>query len=152
MCTKVYFFQARSIEELAKKDFENLRRESSDESEPEQKVVRRGRPPGKSQKKSLGLDSSPLENNGAEFCSGATLASGCDDSNNVNGYNLRRARASFRPLSADPLVKTSTAQHGETLASWLPEWKNEFPGFFYLLSFSSEKIPYGYLWSFVQHI
>lgn len=122
----VFFRQARSIQELAKKDFENLRRESSDESEPEQKVVRRGRPPGKSLKKSLGLGN-PIESIGAEFCSGATLASGCDDSYNVNGYNLRRARSTFRPLPADPLARTSTAQHGETLASWLPEWKNEFP-------------------------
>ncbi|KAA0064646.1 Bromodomain domain-containing protein [Cucumis melo var. makuwa] len=125
----VFFRQARSIQELAKKDFENLRRESSDESEPEQKVVRRGRPPGKSLKKSLGL-CNPIESNGAEFCSGATLASGCDDSYNVNGYSLRRARSTFRPLPADPLARTSSAaqtQHGETLASWLPEWKNEFP-------------------------
>ncbi|XP_038900278.1 uncharacterized protein LOC120087359 [Benincasa hispida] len=122
----VFFRQARSIQELAKKDFENLRQESSDESEPEQKVVRRGRPPGKSLKRSLGLGN-PIESNGAEFCSGATFASGCDDSYNVNGYNLRRSRSAFRPLPADPLARTSTAQHGETLASWLPEWKNEFP-------------------------
>ncbi|XP_022940850.1 uncharacterized protein LOC111446319 isoform X2 [Cucurbita moschata] len=122
-------FEARSIQELAKRDFENLRRESSDESEAEQKVVRRGRPPGKSQKRCLGgLGSNPLESIiGAELCSGATPASG-DDSINVNGYNLRRARSSFRPLPEDPPVRTSApAQHGETLASWLPEWKNEFP-------------------------
>lgn len=109
-----------------------MRRESSDESEPEQKVVRRGRPPGKSLKKSLGIGNA-IDSNGAEFCSGATLASGCDDSYNVNGYNLRRARSTFRPLPADPLARTSTAQaqHGETLASWLPEWKIEFPGLLY---------------------
>ncbi|KAK8936740.1 Transcription factor GTE10 [Platanthera zijinensis] len=41
----IYFRQARSIHELAKKDFENLRQES-DDSGPEPKIVRRGRPPG----------------------------------------------------------------------------------------------------------
>ncbi|XP_022982159.1 uncharacterized protein LOC111481077 isoform X2 [Cucurbita maxima] len=123
-------FEARSIQELAKRDFENLRRESSDESEAEHKVVRRGRPPGKSQKRCLGgLGSNPLESSiGAEFCSGAATHASGDDSINVNGYNLRRARSSFRPLPEDPPVRTSAAaQHGETLASWLPEWKNEFP-------------------------
>ncbi|XP_022982158.1 bromodomain-containing protein 9 isoform X1 [Cucurbita maxima] len=126
----VFFRQARSIQELAKRDFENLRRESSDESEAEHKVVRRGRPPGKSQKRCLGgLGSNPLESSiGAEFCSGAATHASGDDSINVNGYNLRRARSSFRPLPEDPPVRTSAAaQHGETLASWLPEWKNEFP-------------------------
>ncbi|XP_010918259.1 uncharacterized protein [Elaeis guineensis] len=43
----IYYRQARSIHELAKKNFENLRQES-DDSEPELKtVVRRGRPPNK---------------------------------------------------------------------------------------------------------
>nr|CAD1821254.1 unnamed protein product [Ananas comosus var. bracteatus] len=51
----IYYRQARAIEELAKKDFENLRQES-DDSEPEQKP-RRGRPQLRtsSERKSAGL-------------------------------------------------------------------------------------------------
>ncbi|KAK6916821.1 Bromodomain [Dillenia turbinata] len=60
----IYFRQARSIQELAKKNFENLRQDS-DDNEPEPKVVRRGRPPTKSLKKSLGRPS--LESAGADF-------------------------------------------------------------------------------------
>ncbi|XP_042454185.1 uncharacterized protein LOC122038480 isoform X2 [Zingiber officinale] len=46
----IYFRQARVIQELAKKNFENLRHES-DDNEPEAKtVIRRGRPPSKNKK------------------------------------------------------------------------------------------------------
>ncbi|XP_074275582.1 uncharacterized protein LOC141599467 [Silene latifolia] len=42
----IYFRQAGSIQELAKKNFDNLRQDSDDnELDPEPKVVRRGRPP-----------------------------------------------------------------------------------------------------------
>lgn len=46
----VYATQARSIQELAKRDFENLRHEG-DDGELRPKVVRRGRPPSKHLKK-----------------------------------------------------------------------------------------------------
>ncbi|KAL6217928.1 hypothetical protein ACLB2K_011145 [Fragaria x ananassa] len=71
----IYFRQARSIHELAKKNFENLRQDS-DDNEPEPKVVRRGRPPTKNLKKPLGRPS--LERVGSEF-SDATLATGAEN-------------------------------------------------------------------------
>ncbi|CAN1163100.1 Bromodomain and PHD finger-containing protein 3 [Linum perenne] len=127
----VYFRQARSIQELAKKDFENLRQDSDDgddedDGEPEPKVervVRRGRPPGKMKKS---LEKSPFDRAVVEFNSDATLATGGDNSNGSNGYNFRRTTL-FKP-PVDTLGKNSHGSHnGETYASWLSEWENEFP-------------------------
>ncbi|PQM38978.1 uncharacterized protein Pyn_15008 [Prunus yedoensis var. nudiflora] len=78
----IYFRQARSIHELAKKNFDNLRQDS-DDNEPGPKVVRRGRPPTKNLKKPLGRPS--LERAGSEF-SDATLATGAENAN----YDLRK--------------------------------------------------------------
>ncbi|XP_020535536.1 uncharacterized protein LOC105635519 isoform X2 [Jatropha curcas] len=72
----IYFRQARSIQELAKKNFENLRQDS-DDNEPEPKIVRRGRPPTKNIKKPLGRPS--LERAGSEFSLDASLATGGDN-------------------------------------------------------------------------
>lgn len=66
----IYYRQARSIQDLAKKNFENLRQES--DKEPEMKaVVRRGRPPSKninrpvaalpSERTASGLSSDPTQ-------------------------------------------------------------------------------------------
>lgn len=63
--------QARSIQELAKRDFENLRHEG-DDGELRPKVVRRGRPPSKHLKKPPITTS--IGHNGPETTSGATLA------------------------------------------------------------------------------
>ncbi|KAG6763250.1 hypothetical protein POTOM_033790 [Populus tomentosa] len=63
----IYFRQARSIQELAKKNFENLRQDS-DDNEAEPKVVRRGRPPSENFKKSPGRPSLDLA--GSEFPTG----------------------------------------------------------------------------------
>ncbi|XP_038997091.1 uncharacterized protein LOC120121867 isoform X2 [Hibiscus syriacus] len=67
----IYFRQARSIQELAKKNFNNLRQDS-DDNEAEPKVIRRGRPPTKNFKKTPGRPS--LERAATEFSSDATLA------------------------------------------------------------------------------
>ncbi|XP_021285040.1 uncharacterized protein LOC110417135 [Herrania umbratica] len=121
----IYFRQARSMQELAKKDFENLRQDS-DEGEPQPKVVRRGRPPGKSLKKSL--ESSSLDRVGSEFSSGATLATGPDASSLSNTYNLRKGPSSHKLRPADTLVRPSWGSHSnENHASWSSEWENEFP-------------------------
>uniref|UniRef100_A0A7N0UTV9 Bromo domain-containing protein n=1 Tax=Kalanchoe fedtschenkoi TaxID=63787 RepID=A0A7N0UTV9_KALFE len=40
----VYFRKARTIQELAKRDFDNLRQKGED-GEPQPRVIRRGRPP-----------------------------------------------------------------------------------------------------------
>ncbi|XP_073286930.1 uncharacterized protein, partial [Primulina huaijiensis] len=67
----IYYRQARSIQDLAMRDFENLRHEG-DDGRPQPKVVRRGRPPGKNPKKTV--ETSPKDCVGPEISSGATLA------------------------------------------------------------------------------
>ncbi|KAF2310232.1 hypothetical protein GH714_007329 [Hevea brasiliensis] len=96
----IYFRQARSMQELASKDFENLRQDS-DDGEPQPKIVRRGRPPGKLKKS---LERSTLDRVGPECSSDATLASGGDNPNSSAGYNLRRTH-SYKYQPADVLVK-----------------------------------------------
>ncbi|XP_057974429.1 uncharacterized protein LOC131162213 [Malania oleifera] len=119
----IYFRQARSIQELAKKDFENLRQES-DDSDSQPKVVRRGRPPNKNLKKSIG--GSPYERVGPDLISDATLATGEDNSLGTNPYNLRKGSSPYKFRAADAPVKASyRSRNNETCAGWL-EGKNEF--------------------------
>lgn len=97
----IFFRQARSIQEMAKKDFENLRQES-DESEPQPRVVRRGRPPGaKNLKKS-------------EFPSDAT--GGDNAVSSLNGYNLRKG-----------LARASHGSRNSEIYNGVYDWENEFP-------------------------
>ncbi|KAI4366263.1 hypothetical protein MLD38_022158 [Melastoma candidum] len=122
----VFFKQARAMQELARKDFENLRQDS-DSDEPQQpKVVRRGRPPGSGQKKSL--EKSPLERIGNEGSSDATLANE-DNSPWSNTYNLRREPPvkNFGPFESNGLVSHRTP-NSESHSSWFTEMENEFPG------------------------
>ncbi|KAL5713807.1 hypothetical protein ACHQM5_015852 [Ranunculus cassubicifolius] len=86
----IYFRQARSILELAKKDFENLR-QGSDHTEFQPK--RRGRPPTKNLKKRLGRP--PLERLGSDPSSNATLANAGDNVGS-SSYDLRRGPFSGR--------------------------------------------------------
>lgn len=119
--------QARSIQELAKKDFENLRQDTGD-GEPKPKIVRRGRPPGsKSMKKSI--DMSPVERLGPQYFSETILAPGGENSSLSNGYNLRKGPASYKFRAADALNRAPPGSlSGETSANWLSELENEFPG------------------------
>ncbi|KAJ8485561.1 hypothetical protein OPV22_018046 [Ensete ventricosum] len=71
----IYYRQARSIQELAKKNFENLRQES-DDNEPESKPVRRGRPPSKNIQKKLGRP--PVDRASSNFSSNATHSNAGD--------------------------------------------------------------------------
>ncbi|KAJ7957976.1 Bromodomain-containing protein [Quillaja saponaria] len=116
----VYFRQARSMQELAKKDFENLRQES-DDSEPQPRIVRRGRPPGKNLKKSVGRP--PLEHAGPESSSDATFASGVDNAGGSNTYSLRKK---FQPADASIRISQTNVNSGSH-PSWVYEWENEFP-------------------------
>ncbi|KAE8717084.1 transport and Golgi organization 2-like protein [Hibiscus syriacus] len=121
----IYFRQARSIQDLAKNDFGDLRQDS-DEGEPQPKVVRRGRPPGKSLKKSL--VSSSFDSVGSEHPSNATLAAGRDASSLSNTYNLRKERTSRKLWPADTLIRSSWGSPSkENYASCSTEWENEFP-------------------------
>ncbi|XP_039049135.1 uncharacterized protein LOC120190077 isoform X2 [Hibiscus syriacus] len=121
----IYFRQARSIQELAKKDFGDLRQDS-DEGEPQPKVVRRGRPPGKSLKKSLMRSS--FDRVGSEHPSNATLAAGRDASSLSNTYNLRKEPTSRKLWPADTLIRSSWGSPSkENYSSCSTEWENEFP-------------------------
>lgn len=106
--------QARSIQELAKKDFENLREESEDdddddgeeeEEEEPRKVARRGRPPGKKTK--------------TEPCPSSHET--VTPSNN-NGYNLRKV-----PTPNRFRLSETVSFAPETCPTWVSEWENEFP-------------------------
>ena len=102
-------------------------RQDSDEGEPQLKVVRRGRPPGKSLKKSL--ESSPFDRVGSEFSSDATQATGTDAASLPNAYNLRKGPSSQKLRPADTSIRPSWGSHSnENYASWSSEWENEFPG------------------------
>ncbi|KAJ6336436.1 hypothetical protein OIU78_012936 [Salix suchowensis] len=118
----IYFRQARAMQELAKKDFENLRQDS-DDSEPQPKVVRRGRPPALGKLKKA-LERSPIDRVGPEVSSDATLATGGDHSNLSNGYNLRKS-SSYKYQPGDAFVRASYSN--ENYSTWLSEWENEFP-------------------------
>uniref|UniRef100_A0A5B6YHH6 Bromo domain-containing protein n=2 Tax=Davidia involucrata TaxID=16924 RepID=A0A5B6YHH6_DAVIN len=121
----IYFRQARSIQELAKRDFENLR-QVSDDGEPRPKVVRRGRPPNKNLKKPPVRP--PLERLAPELASDATLATGGDNSIESTSYNLRRGSMSYRFQSTNALVKDfHRSRNNETCTDWLSEWNDEFP-------------------------
>ncbi|GAB2291649.1 hypothetical protein Dimus_025905 [Dionaea muscipula] len=98
----IYFRQARSIQELAMKNFENLRQDS-DENEPEPKSVRRGRPPTKNLKKPVGRP--PLERATTEH-SGATLATGGDNASRPN-HDVRKGTPLEKFASADSLIHSS---------------------------------------------
>lgn len=94
------YVQARAIQELAKKSFENLRQES-DDNEPEQKTVRRGRPPTKNVFKRM--ISRPPENAGSDPSTVATLANAGDNghwSSSVQGLS-RKAPMLDKPNPAD---------------------------------------------------
>lgn len=121
----IYFRQARSIQELARKDFENLRRES-DDSDSQPKVVRRGRPPTKHLKKPI--SGSPAERAGPEFSSGATLASGEDINLGTNSYNLRKVPTPSKLRVADTPVRASShrSRNNTEAYSVCSEGKNEF--------------------------
>ncbi|CAH1430956.1 unnamed protein product [Lactuca virosa] len=111
----IFFRQARSIQELAKRDFENLRQEGEG-GELQPKVVRRGRPPSKHLKKPPGrppLDTPPV----LESTSGATLATPVD--NESTPYNLRRG-----PTMYNPSYRTRNGEHQSEISS---DWNEEFP-------------------------
>ncbi|XP_077246157.1 uncharacterized protein LOC143886055 [Tasmannia lanceolata] len=120
----IYFRQARSIHELARKDFENLRQDSED-NERELKSVRRGRPPGKSSiKRPVGRP--PLERAGSDFSSDTTLATAGDPTHD----QLRKAH-DHAGITDMPTRNSHGTHNGETFG-WLAEHKSDrnddFPG------------------------
>ncbi|CAF2256713.1 transcription factor GTE4 [Brassica napus] len=122
----VYYRQARAIQELAKKDFENLRRDSDDEepqSQQEQqqqpKVARRGRPPKKQP------EPSSIDRTASEISADALIPGG-DSSNRFSGaYNLRKTPPSHKFRQAETSVRIN--HNSETQSGWSVDWENEFP-------------------------
>ncbi|CAH8357377.1 unnamed protein product [Eruca vesicaria subsp. sativa] len=125
----VYYRQARAIQELAKKDFENLRQDSDDEEPQSQqdqqqqqqqpKVARRGRPPKKH------LEPSSIDRTPSEISADALIPGG-DSSNRFSGaYNLRKTPPSHKFRQAETSVRINL--NSETQSGWSVDWENEFP-------------------------
>ncbi|KAJ8453056.1 hypothetical protein Cgig2_014819 [Carnegiea gigantea] len=116
----IYFRQARSIQELAKRSFENLRQDSDDnELEPEPKVPRRGRPPTKNLKRPPGRP--PLERANSDFSEATPLKTGVNDSR--SNIDTRKATPILQKCgSADVFTKSLYGSHyGETYIGWSAE-------------------------------
>jgi len=92
-CDFNHFSQARSIQELAKKEFEALRQDGGNNEPPPK--PRRGRPPGSRNLKKL-LESSPLDRGAGESSSDATPVTQDDDTVRSNSYNLRKGPSLYR--------------------------------------------------------
>ncbi|KAL8058273.1 hypothetical protein ABFX02_03G007800 [Erythranthe guttata] len=122
----VYHRQARTIQDLAKRDFENLRHEG-DNGEPQPKVVRRGRPPTNKNQKKLLETSSPVDR--VDLSSGAAALnnSGEERGTGSNSYNLRKAPALHRYRTSDLYVSPYRPRNGENYSEWLADWNDEFP-------------------------
>lgn len=88
--------------------------------------MRRGRPPGKQQKKPSG--SSPADRIGHEFSTGVILATDEENTIGSNAYNLRKAPMMSKFLSADMALNTHRSRNGEKYSEWLADWNDEFPG------------------------
>ncbi|KAH9606784.1 hypothetical protein KSS87_009804 [Heliosperma pusillum] len=93
----IFFRQARSIQELAKKEFETLRQDAG-LSDPPPKP-RRGRPPGSRNLKKL-LEKSPADHSVAESAPDPaptpTPVSREDDATRSGSYNLRKGPSLYR--------------------------------------------------------
>ncbi|KFK44178.1 hypothetical protein AALP_AA1G224800 [Arabis alpina] len=125
----VYYRQARAIQELAKKDFENLRQDSDDEEPQNQlqqqqqqqqpKVARRGRPPKKQP------EPSSIDRTASEISADALIPGG-DSSNKFSGaYNLRKTPPSYKFRQAETSVRIN--HNSENQSNWSIDWENEFP-------------------------
>ncbi|XP_038975442.1 uncharacterized protein LOC120106548 [Phoenix dactylifera] len=114
----IYYRQARSIHELAKKNFENLRQES-DDSEPELKmVVRKGRPPNKN-KRPVGR---PPERATSDFSPDSTLANAGDGTQWSNMTHDLSRKGSVADQSG--MMASHGLRNTDTF-SWMGEQKSE---------------------------
>ncbi|GER37375.1 DNA-binding bromodomain-containing protein [Striga asiatica] len=118
----VYYRQARSIEEIAKRDFGNLRHEG-DNGEPQPMVVRRGRPPSIKNQKKLLETLSQAGRFSPEMPSGDAILRRGEDSS----YNLRKAPVMNRFRNCDMFVPSYRSRNGNNYAEWLADWNDEFP-------------------------
>ncbi|KAI0489035.1 hypothetical protein KFK09_028876 [Dendrobium nobile] len=127
----IYYRQARSIQDLAKKNFENLRQES--DKEPEMKtVVRRGRPPSKNIGRPVGPPPSELVASG--FSSDPTLTNAGGSANLFNQIHplLKKGPATDKPGSAEVSGKVLYGLRNSDSFGWIStnkvDAREEFPG------------------------
>ena len=109
-----------------------MREESDDSDPPPQKIVRRGRPPGKKIKKLT--ESYPFECVGPESFSDTTFSvvEENEHPNGTNSYNLRKNPTSNRFRHADAVNGSFRVSLGtDTYPSWVSDWESEFPGMLY---------------------
>lgn len=111
--------QARTIQELAQRSFDNLKANSDDnEPEHEPKVVRRGRPPTKNLKRPPGRP--PLERANSDF-SEATIASS-GGTTNRSSNDLRKASHLEKIGSTDSFSRSLYgARISEAYVGWSAE-------------------------------
>ncbi|KAJ0963846.1 hypothetical protein J5N97_028968 [Dioscorea zingiberensis] len=113
----IYYRQARAIQELAKKSFENLRQESDNETEP--KVARRGRPPSKnSAKRAVGR---PPDRAGSDFANNVTLASASDNGHwsNLTQDSARKASTADKFSPADIYARAPYGLRKTETSNWM---------------------------------
>lgn len=116
----IYFRQARSIQELAMRNFDNLRVDSDDnEAEPEPKVVRRGRPPTKNLKRPPGRP--PLERANSDFAE-TTVATAGGTTNRSNN-EMRKASHLEKYGSTDSFARSfyGSSRVGDACIGWSVE-------------------------------
>ncbi|XP_062081535.1 uncharacterized protein LOC133787501 [Humulus lupulus] len=112
----VYFRQARSIHELAKKNFENLRQDSDDNEPAVPKVVRRGRPPTKNLKKPS-----------SEYSSDAPVATTTGGENvTLSNHEMRKGpHLQEKSGLADLSGRVHGSRNNDVYSSWLADNKLE---------------------------
>ncbi|XP_047329765.1 bromodomain-containing protein DDB_G0270170-like [Impatiens glandulifera] len=124
----IYFRQARTIQELAKRDFENLR-EVNEDGEPQPKVVRRGRPPSKNVKKEFTSPPPPTRvapESSSDVATPATAGEYTTNSN--NNYNLRKGPMSYKFQANDVYLRTTNLSASNDLFNDMTsDWNSEFP-------------------------
>ncbi|XP_074591621.1 uncharacterized protein LOC141847469 [Curcuma longa] len=109
----IYYRQARAIQELAKKNFDNLRQESDDNDE-EPKPARRGRPPTKNIFKKLGRPA--VDSVCTNVSSNATLANAGDNHQSTNSSNnlFHTGLTKLANLPTKPYALRNTEPHSFT--------------------------------------
>jgi len=108
------------MQELAKRNFENLRQDSDDNKlEPEPKVVRRGRPPTKNLKRPPGRP--PLERANSDFSEATPPKTGVN--NNRSNIDTRKGTPLLQQCGSTDLFAQSfySSHYGETYSGWSAE-------------------------------
>ncbi|CAM8880782.1 unnamed protein product [Rhodiola kirilowii] len=117
----VFFRKARAIQELAKKDFDNLRQKGED-GEPQPRVIRRGRPP-RTIEKSPEQPSTQLPNSESPNAAPGPV------SDNSKTYNLRKGLSSNKFITDEAMLMGTDDPSCNGTSLGLQEWNTEFPAY-----------------------